>query len=218
MQSLKTSKAKEAILSKIRKGLNDKKLPMPFPEVEKDNSEIYAKSEIDLVELFATEFIKLGGKFVFCEDETELIHQIAMIKNQAAWKELLCTENRITESFVTNSYDFVSQANNENETADACITLCETLVARTGSTLLSSKQHLGRVATVFYPVHIIVAYSNQVVYDIVDAMDFMQKKYGKDLPSMINLNTGPSRTADIEKTLVVGVHGPKEVFCFFVNQ
>jgi L-lactate dehydrogenase complex protein LldG len=34
---------------------------------------------------------------------------------------------------------------------------------------------------------------------------------------MISLQTGPSRTADIEKTLVTGVHGPKEVFCFYVN-
>jgi L-lactate dehydrogenase complex protein LldG len=56
-----------------------------------------------------------------------------------------------------------------------------------------------------------------VVPDIEDAFTFLKKKYGAQMPSMINLNTGPSRTADIEKTLVVGVHGPGEVFCFYVN-
>ena len=76
---------------------------------------------------------------------------------------------------------------------------------------------MGRTAPVYYPVHIIVAYADQIVPDIDDAFALMKKKYGNDLPSMINLNTGPSRTADIEKTLVVGVHGPAEVFCFLVN-
>jgi L-lactate dehydrogenase complex protein LldG len=218
MQSLKTSKAKETILSKIRKGLSEKKMPIPFPEIEKDNREIYALSEMDSIELFATEFIKLGGKFVFCEDEMDLIQQIVSIKNQAGWNDVLCSEKSITELFVINGYNFVSEANVDNSTADACITFVETLVARTGSALLSSKQNLGRIASVFYPVHIMVAYANQVVKDIDAAMGFIQKKYSKDLPSMINLNTGPSRTADIEKTLVVGVHGPREVFCFLVNQ
>ena len=35
---------------------------------------------------------------------------------------------------------------------------------------------------------------------------------------MLSLTTGPSRTADIEKTLVVGVHGPKEVYVFLVDK
>jgi L-lactate dehydrogenase complex protein LldG len=51
-----------------------------------------------------------------------------------------------------------------------------------------------------------------------EAIYFLKKKYGNNLPSMISLQTGPSRTADIEKTLVVGVHGPEEVFCFIVNK
>ena len=76
---------------------------------------------------------------------------------------------------------------------------------------------MGRVASVYYPVHIVFAYTNQVVYDIEDSLALMKKKYGTNLPSMINLATGPSRTADIEKTLVVGVHGPGEVFCFLIN-
>ena len=76
---------------------------------------------------------------------------------------------------------------------------------------------MGRVASVYYPVHIVFAYSNQVVPDIEDGLNTIKKKYGNDIPSMINLNTGPSRTADIEKTLVVGVHGPGEVFCFLIN-
>jgi L-lactate dehydrogenase complex protein LldG len=46
---------------------------------------------------------------------------------------------------------------------------------------------------------------------------FVQKKYGDKLPSMISLVTGASRTADIEKTLVLGAHGPKELVLFLID-
>ncbi|MCK5078809.1 MAG: LUD domain-containing protein, partial [Bacteroidales bacterium] len=50
-----------------------------------------------------------------------------------------------------------------------------------------------------------------------DALKGMKEKYGQDLPSMISLITGPSRTADIEKTLVMGAHGPRELYVFLVD-
>lgn len=218
MPTFKTSKAKEQILARIRKGLNAESVSMPFPEADKGTiKEHYQPGDLSLEEQFATEFIKLGGKFVFCDNEHELLDHIHTLCDDRGWTEMICADARLLNDFQNNKLDFIHKADATNTTADASITICEALVARTGSALLSSKQNLGRISTAFYPVHIIVAYTGQVVPDIQDALNLMQKKYGKDLPSMINLNTGPSRTADIEKTLVVGVHGPKEVFCFFVN-
>ena len=72
--------------------------------------------------------------------------------------------------------------------------------------------------SVYAPVHICIAYTKQLVYDIKDGLQLLKEKYGKQLPSLITFATGPSRTADIEKTLVVGVHGPKEVYCFLVDE
>jgi L-lactate dehydrogenase complex protein LldG len=100
---------------------------------------------------------------------------------------------------------------------DVAITGCECLIARTGSIVLSSGQPSGRTTSVYAPIHICIAGVNQLVYDIRDALQFMKDKYGQQLPSVISLATGPSRTADIEKTLVVGVHGPKEVYLFLVE-
>ena len=100
---------------------------------------------------------------------------------------------------------------------DASITSCESLVARTGSILLSSNTESGRTVSVYAPVHICIAYTSQLVFDIKDGLKQICIKYGTKLPSLITLATGPSRTADIEKTLVVGVHGPKEVFCFLID-
>jgi L-lactate dehydrogenase complex protein LldG len=45
----------------------------------------------------------------------------------------------------------------------------------------------------------------------------VQERYGDQLPSMISMISGPSRTADIEKTLVLGAHGPKELVLFLVE-
>ena len=62
-----------------------------------------------------------------------------------------------------------------------------------------------------------IAYSHQLVADVGDALSFLQQKYPDGLPSLVSFASGPSRTADIEKTLVTGVHGPREVFCFLVE-
>ncbi len=100
---------------------------------------------------------------------------------------------------------------------DVSITGCECLVARTGSLVMSAAQESGRTTSVYAPVHICIAFMNQLVVDLKDGLQLIKDKYGDQLPSLITFATGPSRTADIEKTLVVGVHGPKEVYLFLVE-
>lgn len=217
MQTFKTSVARENILSKIRKGLGGQPLPMPFPDIEKDVEPVYADSGLSQEEVFAEAFCALGGKFVFCDNEQELLEKINLLYETQGWKQLLCADQRILKLFKNNKMDILTPVSEQAEDADACITGCEMLVARTGSIMLSSGQNMGRMAPVYFPVHIVFAYANQIVGDIENAFTELKKRYGSDLPSMINLATGPSRTADIEKTLVVGVHGPGEVFCFFIN-
>jgi L-lactate dehydrogenase complex protein LldG len=219
MSANTTSQAREQILGKIRKALSADQLPMPFPEVERwDAQSAFISKDINQEELFAGQFIGLGGKFIFCADEIELLTQINALYESRSWTKLFCAHPALLQLCMDSQMSFVLPADNTDETADACITDCEALVARTGSFLMSSRQALGRVSSVFYPVHIVVAYRKDVVYDIEDGLSLIQEKYPQQLPSMISLQTGPSRTADIEKTLVTGVHGPKEVFCFFVNQ
>lgn len=218
MATFKTSKSKENILARIRKGLNKKSMPIPYPDLDKrSGEEIYPKSDMSDEELFADKFNQLGGKFIFCGSQEELLEKIHALYENRGWVKMLCSENELMNSINVPDIEIALSANDNPEDADACITGCEALVARTGSVIISSRQHMGRTSSVFYPVHIVVAYTSQVVHDIQDSINLLNRKYGNDMPSMINLNTGPSRTADIEKTLVVGVHGPGEVFCFLVN-
>ena len=88
------------------------------------------------------------------------------------------------------------------------------MVARTGSVLVSSASQSGRQLNVFPPIHIVLAHVSQLVNYLDEALVAIQQKYGNHLPSIISTITGPSRTADIEKTLVLGAHGPKEFVVF----
>jgi L-lactate dehydrogenase complex protein LldG len=63
----------------------------------------------------------------------------------------------------------------------------------------------------------VIANTSQIVPDIKDALTGMKERYGKNLPSLVSVITGPSRTADIEKTLVMGAHGPKELYLFLID-
>lgn len=164
----------------------------------------------DLVVEFAEQFSALQGKFIFCLDETELAQSLEKLFYQNQWTKIYCSEETLQRIFHPGIL------HNDIASCEASVTTCEALVARTGSLLLSSAQQ-GRVPSVYAPVHVCVAYTSQLVYDVKNGLERVKEKYKEALPSLLTLATGPSRTADIEKTLVVGVHGPKEVYCFVVD-
>lgn len=90
----------------------------------------------------------------------------------------------------------------------AAVTLCEALVARTGSVLVSSLNG-GRAATILPPTHIVYARAHQLHAEIDSALE--QARAQSPSASLYSLITGPSRTSDIEKMLVLGAHGPKRL-------
>ncbi len=207
------SSSKENILKKIRKALTQP-VPLPFPQSE-GTSSVYQPATDDLAVLFAQEFTRLQGRFAYCTDFAELTNELKKLVEQQTWKEVYCVEDSIRSSL--KQYGYTQFSSGTLERCDVAITSCEALVARTGTMVMSSAQPSGRTTSVYAPVHICVAKVNQLVYDLKDALQLVKQKYRNDLPSLITFATGPSRTADIEKTLVVGVHGPKAVYCFLVE-
>jgi L-lactate dehydrogenase complex protein LldG len=200
--------AKNNILKKIRMALAHP-TPLPFPKSE-GNDSVFQPLQQDLVVEFAEQFTQLQGKFIFCVDQQELSEQFAKLCYQNQWTRIYCQEEKWKSIIPDNS------AHNNIAGCEAAITSCESLIARTGSIVLTST-HQGRIPSVYAPVHVCIATTSQLVYDIKDGLTALKLKYRDYLPSLISLATGPSRTADIEKTLVVGVHGPKEVYCFVID-
>ena len=103
------------------------------------------------------------------------------------------------------------------EGCDAGITGCEALVAQTGSILVSSATCGGRGLSVLPPVHLVIATADQVVATLGDALEEARQRHAGRLPSMLSFITGPSRTGDIERILVLGAHGPRELIVIIVD-
>ncbi len=205
--------ARNKILNKIKQALQSP-VPVPFPD-QVFETPIFIPTDQELAIGFAQKFTELLGKFVYCEDDGELASQLSALIKAKKWEKIYSIESGWLDDM--SEYQFDPVNTDELASCDASITLCEHLIARTGTIVLSSQQLSGRTCSVYAPIHICVAYTHQLVYDISDSLAQF-KQEANFMPSMISYATGPSRTADIEKTLVVGVHGPKEVYCFLVDK
>lgn len=210
---MNVSASKENILKKIRKALSQS-TPLPFPKSEGNESVFQVAQQEKEIE-FAEQFTKLQGKFVYCINQQELAFQLNSLVKKMDWQKVYCLEDDLLKEAGLQLSDRIVKTGLAD--CDVSITGCECLVARTGTIVMSSAQESGRSTSVYAPVHICIAYSSQLVYDVKDALQLVKEKYSNAIPSLITFATGPSRTADIEKTLVVGVHGPKEVYLFLVE-
>ncbi len=211
---MKESTSKEKVLKKVRNALINKTQDA-YADVDFD-SPIYSKSEDPSEINFAEKFTALDGKFAFCIDEEECISTIKDLIASSELGDVFCMEEKVKEILTKGQIKF------SDDTAEVSqykigITLCEYLIARTGSVLISSRQESGRRLSVFPDIHVVIAYTSQLVDDVKDALKAIKEKHINKMPSMISLITGPSRTADIEKTLVMGAHGPKEIYVVLID-
>lgn len=205
---------KEQMLKKIRKALIEKR-ENPYPKIE-EIGEVFTSSD-ELPEIrFAQEFTAVNGQFIFCEDKAHFLQQVTELVQQRNWDQLFCWEEELLQ--LLSPADLTIHANDDHfEAANVGITSCEALAARTGSILIANTTKAGRRLSIYPHIHLVVAYTSQLKTDIREALNFIQDKHEGKLPSMISNTTGPSRTADIEKTLVLGAHGPRELFLFLID-
>jgi len=204
---------KERLLKKIRKALLEKR-DNPYPNLEE--MPIYPAAE-DIPEvMFAEQFTAAAGQFVFCEDEIQFIDNLLTLAEERNWHKIYCWEPALQAMLERYEYPYY-ETDKDFEQAEVGFTMCEALIARNGSILISNGDMAGRRLSIYPPIHIVLAYTSQLVVDLKDGFNIIKQKYGVQLPSMLSVITGPSRTADIEKTLVLGAHGPKELFVFLLD-
>ena len=87
-------------------------------------------------------------------------------------------------------------------------------LAATGSVVLAASPEEPRARSLLPQVHVSLLRSDRILSGLPELFDAL----GAELPSALAIVTGPSRSADIEQTLTIGVHGPGEVHVVLVGE
>ena len=214
---------REAILGRIREAL---RAPAPRHSTTTEGTgenfrewlPPVGESEDDRVALFAKLSEMLRTEFIECRDAKSAAQHIARLAETGAWKKLARHSGALSDAVAAHlppalprmstdaGYDKV-----ELEACDAGLSECECLVAQTGSVCVTAPSSGGRALSVLPPHHIVVAHRHQLLADLTAAYELLARKYAGGYPSFLSFITGPSRTGDIERILVLGAHGPKKL-------
>jgi L-lactate dehydrogenase complex protein LldG len=167
--------------------------------------------------LFAQNCAELRTRFHLVHDAATAHAKIAEIAVTEGWKRIATHDCTLAPAAaaapglpVLTIRDGYSV--NDLEACDAGVTECDALIAQTGTVLLTARSGGGRALSILPPHHVVVARQEQLVPDLPAAYTLLHQKYGPaDWPSMITFITGPSRTGDIERILILGAHGPKKL-------
>jgi L-lactate dehydrogenase complex protein LldG len=208
------TKSREKILKKVRKALLNRRPTVPEPDL---NSEVFAKSsETDLTVVFAENFVENKGEFIYCEDLDDFYSSVLAVVKTRGFEKIFVWEKALDKMLTRAKVSF-SDSGEDFLEAKIGVTSCESLIARTGSILVSSRNGSGRRLGIYPPIHIVIAYTSQIVEDLKDGLGSIKKKYNGGMPSMISLITGPSLTIAVENTVAIGAHGTKELILFLID-
>jgi L-lactate dehydrogenase complex protein LldG len=220
----------EQILQSLRKnvtgGLPDAVLPNPQDFSVYRN---FAPAQQNPLQIFAQKIAALKGEFYHVENAAatakilrELLasnaddsrklaarHRHALLERIFAVDQWLAENVQVIDHQKITSPDFADFA--------VGITAVDFLVARTGSIVLSAATAGGRRLSVLPPFHIAIATTGQLVVSLDDALKAYHERSEPKRSSYATIITGPSRTSDIEKILVLGAHGPKRLAVILVG-
>ena len=173
------------------------------------------------IALFARNAAGLKAEFHAVDSLEQAAQHLFALAKEYQWKSVATHGHPLASALATKLglpmlRTDQGYAISELESRDAAITGCDALIAQTGSVLVSAGSAGGRALSVLPPHHIVIARRSQVVADIAAALQLARATYAPNWPSFLSFITGPSRTGDIERILVLGAHGPKRLTIFLV--
>jgi L-lactate dehydrogenase complex protein LldG len=179
-------------------------------------------SPAERLEHFQRNLALLKAEFVHFANLAEASAWLHVKALGMGWRKIACHAGPLSLELATGTGLPMLVASSGYAIADleACpagITECDALVAQTGSVLVSSASAGGRALSVLPPHHVVVARTAQLVEDMTAAFEVLEQRHGSALPSFISFITGASRTGDIERILVLGAHGPRQLTVIMVD-
>jgi L-lactate dehydrogenase complex protein LldG len=91
-------------------------------------------------------------------------------------------------------------------------------VAETGTLVLTAGPDNPTTLNFLPDNHVVVIEAKDIAGDFESVLTCLRKKYGVAMPRVVNFITGPSRSADIEQTLILGAHGPRRLHVIVVGE
>ena len=209
--------SREKILARLNNWPADK--VQPVAEIrDQDIYADYPAKDSSLLDIFTNQLSQLQGETYLADSRRQAADYLFQILKEfpqhsclgqpAPFLSEIFSQQAELKSFIDDKF----QLNNDSISFSkySCgITTADYLIARTGSIILTSLSAAGRRLSVLPPVHIVIAAEKQIVPSLEEA--FRQLKGQSFDWSYAVLITGPSRTSDIEKQLVLGAHGPKRL-------
>jgi len=226
-----SNNSREEILHTIRKGLkgvdpektfNDRNFQFEAEEVQK----LIEEQQGNLETQFIRELNKVNTNVIETSSEDEVksflqdLIEEKELKSFAIWEPQFLKEINLKQDFKDAGLKLITAKNkNRMANADIGITEVDYAIADTGTLVLLTDKNQPRSVSLLPPIHVAIVRPANLVRNIKDLFIILKSRLqnSEGITSCMTFITGPSRTADIELSLTLGVHGPKELYVVILS-
>jgi len=202
--------AREAILGSIRSNLA-RSVPDGQHPVHLENPVILSETT-SLIELFRDNLESVNGHCIVTTDITDALSKI--IRDLDARRIAISDSPEVERLLHATNLEIeeraIAPSKSEIFNFDVGITTAQAGIAETGTLVLESAHERHRLVSLVPPVHIAILDASRIVETLAEALTLLRRD--DEISPAVTFITGPSRTADIELTLAIGVHGPKDLY------
>ena len=215
--------SRDTILGRIRSALSEETPPEQAPSVP----EVWPRTNPDVETManrFASEIAAVQGECVECKDAQTVQSVLAELMEQNGWSTIAAADRpvlrTVLEGFPASKviWQEKSWTAPDLESTPVALISAERLIADTGSCLIQCDTKPERLLCYLPPACIVVGSRKQLAEHLPAAWEDVSSKAAEsDRRGEFVIVTGPSRTADIEKILILGVHGPKRLIVLMTD-
>ena len=177
------------------------------------------KDHLSLTEMFREELEAVGGHCVVVRGEIEAGLALSEIVSKLPTTLTSPPRTALSDAPLVQrlARQLAAEVENTPNAAklfdcDIGVTSAQAAIAETGTLVLESECERHRLVSLLPPVHIAVLNAANICLSLGEALRLVRRDGSTTMSRAITFITGPSRTADIELTLTIGVHGPKELY------
>ena len=218
--------AREAILEAIRQNLAASE---PFDAARREHRAHQSSAKltdaplvsekdlqaVPLIERFRENLISIGGNCSVVKNEREAAQAIQAIIENSNARRIAVSDSPLVEKTIgflkTGASVFKNASAAELFDCDLGITGAQWAIAETGTLVLESEREFNRLTSLVPPVHVCLVEAKNFRRTLGEILQKLNENGRESLSRTITFITGPSRTSDIELTLAIGVHGPREL-------